>query len=64
MTKLTSLLTASLLLPLVAFGSGDSENAPAMIQSDRAEFMAEVEGTSPYQCCWIYHMGRWYCIPC
>ncbi len=67
MTKLRLLPAVALLLPLIAFGTSvspdasSSELAPAALP---AAEMAVMDGQESYDCCWIFMMGRWWCVPC
>jgi hypothetical protein len=60
MSKLKVLIAAVVVLPLVAFGSASTGADSA---SGETTFAGETQGTQGYQCCWIYFMGHWYCIP-
>ena len=64
MGKFRSLLALVVMLPLVAVGSslGSSELAANALptESDRAG----LDQTAGYDCCWIYFMGKWWCVPC
>ena len=70
MLKLRSLLTAGLILPLIAFGgalgAGEVGNASAlpMTGTGATEAISETGGVETYRCCWVYYMGNWWCIPC
>jgi hypothetical protein len=58
-SKLKALLAAALItVPVLAL---DAAQAPA--PSDPSQ--AQMSGTRTLRdCCYVYFMGRWYCIPC
>lgn len=65
MTKLRSLLALLVMLPLIALGStlgsADIGSSAPVVPNDVG---GEIGGGASYDCCWVFHMGRWYCIPC
>jgi hypothetical protein len=65
MRKFRVLLAAILVLPLVAFGSslGSSDTVLASVNSPGFT-PADADGAEAYTCCFIYIMGRWWCVPC
>jgi hypothetical protein len=64
MTKFRVLLAAILVLPLVAFGSSLGTSDAALASMNSQEVTSADVGASAYTCCFIYIMGRWYCVPC
>ena len=67
MTRLKSFIAAALVLALGGIGSSFASSeltaAPALV-AEPTRAVAEMDGGNSYTCCIIYHMGRWYCVPC
>jgi hypothetical protein len=64
MRKFRVFLAAILVLPLVAFGSFRTSDT-ALASMNPQEFIpAGADGASAYECCFIYFMGHWWCVPC
>ena len=58
-----------LALPLAFFAAAATPSQSAVI--DPADALAPPPVTSSVRpletangCCWIFHAGRWYCVPC
>lgn len=49
-------------LPTATIGA--DVTAPALPQTAPALLEEMTPGTTSYGCCWIYFLGRWYCVPC
>lgn len=62
MTKITGTLATLLLLPLLAFGANSVADAGAQAPASPAP--SQLTSQNPYECCWIWHGGIWYCVPC
>jgi hypothetical protein len=56
------------LLPLLALAGSlflSSAGYSALPGPDSMTPGPVIEGTTTgYDCCWIYFLGRWWCIPC
>ena len=66
MKSLRTMLAIMLLLPLGAWAGTLADDALANTDSVIPEVGAgtlspPVQG---YQCCWIFILGRWMCVPC
>ncbi len=67
MSKIKTLVAAGLIVPLLALGAianseqSDSLSAPSARPSAPYRVMDTADA---YTCCWVYYLGRWYCIPC
>jgi hypothetical protein len=59
MAKLRILLKAALLTALSMLAL-----ASAGAVTSTADSGTRLETTSILDCCWIFYMGRWWCIPC
>ena len=62
MRKLCSVLAVLILLPLAALGNVAPATTPTIVPTSGDEVV--VGQTAGYQCCWVFLMGRWHCIPC
>ena len=62
MTKLRILIAAGLMLPFIAVGNG----AEIATISPEGAILVDTQAASSgdYKCCWVYHMGQWWCVPC
>lgn len=65
MSNLRNLIAAALVFALAA-ASGTLSAEQTLDATPAAQMQStSVTGeTIAYKCCWIYHAGRWYCLPC
>lgn len=54
------LLGIALALPLAAIGAS-GEVTPVGKSSSMTQIQS---GPESGRCCWVWHMGTWWCIPC
>lgn len=59
MKKCKAFLAAFLVVPLLALG-GEFEASGVSTTAAAPQWTS----SSQYECCWIYFMGRWTCVPC
>lgn len=64
----TAVLAAILVLPVAALAASgkDIAAAKAAVSPVVAAVPAGAPGQSPvaYDCCWVYYVGSWMCVPC
>lgn len=62
MKKLCSTLAVLVLLPLAAMGNVGPATTATVMPEDSVRIG---DGqTAGYDCCWVFVLGRWHCIPC
>jgi hypothetical protein len=58
----TTLAGITLALPLVALNAARPVDAAPAVERAAPQVGIEAGAASQTTCCWIFHMGRWYCI--
>ena len=65
------LIAVGLVLPLMALcgslGASQLFDVEQVTAPPQQTQTVNAVGTGPgtaYQCCWVYHSGRWWCLPC
>lgn len=62
MNRIKVLLAALVLLPMLAFGT--SVESAVLGNAPDGSAPSELEGSTSYECCWVFFAGRWWCVPC
>jgi hypothetical protein len=62
MIKLRDLLRATVLASSLFVLAGWQAGASGAVTDSAAT--AIDAGEQSQRCCWVYHVGGWYCIPC
>jgi hypothetical protein len=54
--------TLALALPIAAVAATHASDSLTQMRSAPEGIAAS--GGQSYQCCWIFFLGTWYCLPC
>jgi hypothetical protein len=56
------IITLALALPIAAVAA--TQAADSLTPTRSAPTGIAASGGQSYQCCWIFVLGKWYCLPC
>lgn len=62
MRSIRLLFTLMLAMPVASIGAGVAPDVPS--EREAAGATSVIEGGTSQQCCWIFYLGNWYCVPC
>lgn len=62
MTSIRLTITLMLAMPVASIGASVASDVPP--ERGAAGATSVIEGSTSQQCCWIFYLGNWYCVPC